>query len=87
MRYLANNEKLIQTLADSYPMRKAARFVAGILIRTKLYKERTLEELRKANPQGLTEADKSEVSQNFTQFMKNRIEKLKKMLEDDKYKR
>jgi mediator of RNA polymerase II transcription subunit 9 len=35
MRYLANNEKLIQQLADSYPMRRAAQLMVAAFYRTK----------------------------------------------------
>ncbi|XP_055589535.1 protein NCBP2AS2 homolog [Uranotaenia lowii] len=33
-RYLANNEQLIQRLADSYPMRRAAQLLVGVYFRT-----------------------------------------------------
>lgn len=35
LRYLANNEQLVNKLADSYPIRKAARFVIYFGTRTK----------------------------------------------------
>lgn len=35
IRYLANNEQLVNRLADSYPVRKAARFVVYLFTRTK----------------------------------------------------
>lgn len=35
VRYLANNEQLVNRLADSYPVRKAARFVVYFFTRTK----------------------------------------------------
>ncbi|XP_030386321.1 protein NCBP2AS2 homolog [Scaptodrosophila lebanonensis] len=35
MRYLANNEQLIQRMADSYPMRRAAQLVVSLMYRTK----------------------------------------------------
>lgn len=34
IRYLANNEQLINKLADSYPIRRAARFVVFFINRT-----------------------------------------------------
>lgn len=34
-RYLANNERLIQKMADSYPMRRAAQLVVAVMYRTK----------------------------------------------------
>ncbi|KQS62070.1 uncharacterized protein NCBP2-AS2 homolog [Drosophila erecta] len=35
MRYLANNEQLIQRMADSYPMRRTAQLVLSLMYRTK----------------------------------------------------
>lgn len=35
IRYLANNEQLVNRLADSYPVRKAAKFVVYFFTRTK----------------------------------------------------
>lgn len=35
LRYLANNERLIQRMAESYPMRRAAQMVVSIMYRTK----------------------------------------------------
>lgn len=35
LRYLANNEKLVQRLADSYPMRRAAQFLISAYYRSR----------------------------------------------------
>ncbi|XP_058836861.1 protein NCBP2AS2 homolog [Topomyia yanbarensis] len=35
LRYLANNEQLIQRLADSYPMRRAAQFLVSAYYRSR----------------------------------------------------
>ncbi|XP_035911621.1 protein NCBP2AS2 homolog [Anopheles stephensi] len=35
LRYLANNEQLIQRLADSYPLRRAAQMVLSAYYRTR----------------------------------------------------
>ncbi|KAH8406010.1 hypothetical protein KR215_002674 [Drosophila sulfurigaster] len=46
MRYLANNEQLIQRMADSYPMRRAAQVVVSLMYRTKsLAREQGLHEM------------------------------------------
>ncbi|EDW02028.1 protein NCBP2AS2 homolog [Drosophila grimshawi] len=46
MRYLANNEQLIQRMADSYPMRRAAQLVVSLMYRTKgMARERGLHEM------------------------------------------
>ncbi|KAF8791031.1 protein NCBP2AS2 homolog [Argiope bruennichi] len=85
IRYLANNEKLIQMLADSYPIRKAARFAAGLIIRSKIYQERALESLRKAkDSSNITDSHQSGTSGSFSQFMQDKVEKLKKILEEQK---
>ncbi|GFU39807.1 uncharacterized protein TNCV_1949861 [Trichonephila clavipes] len=83
-RYLANNERLIQMLADSYPMRKVARFAAGLIIRSKIYQERALENLKKVKDSSNI---KVEDSDKFTQFMQDKVEKLKKILEEQKQQR
>lgn len=46
MRYLANNEQLIQRMAESYPMRRAAQLVVSLMYRTKdLAREQGLHEM------------------------------------------
>ncbi|XP_030565735.1 protein NCBP2AS2 homolog [Drosophila novamexicana] len=46
MRYLANNEQLIQRMADSYPMRRAAQLVVSLMYRSKsLAREQGLHEM------------------------------------------
>jgi len=46
MRYLANNEQLIQRMAESYPMRRAAQMVVSLMYRTKsLAREQGLHEM------------------------------------------
>ncbi|GFT57159.1 uncharacterized protein NPIL_427821 [Nephila pilipes] len=86
IRYLANNERLIQMLADSYPMRKVARFAAGLIIRSKIYQERALESLKKAKDSSNINFKPGE-SDRFTQFMQDKVEKLKKILEEQKRQR
>lgn len=39
MRYLANNEQLVQKLAESYPMRRAAQFLVSAFYRSKMIAE------------------------------------------------
>ncbi|XP_055918024.1 protein NCBP2AS2 homolog [Eupeodes corollae] len=39
-RYLANNEQLIQKMAESYPMRRAAQLVVAMMYKTKNMAER-----------------------------------------------
>ncbi|GBL73009.1 hypothetical protein AVEN_128177-1 [Araneus ventricosus] len=75
IRYLANNEKLIQMLADSYPIRKAARFAAGLIIRSKIYQERALESLKKAkDSSNINDSYHSDASGRFSQFMQDKVE-------------
>ncbi|KAH8357813.1 uncharacterized protein NCBP2-AS2 homolog [Drosophila serrata] len=46
MRYLANNEQLIQRMAESYPMRRAAQLAVALMYRTKsLAREQGLHEM------------------------------------------
>lgn len=35
MRFIANNEQLIQRMADSYPMRRAAQLVVSLIYKAK----------------------------------------------------
>lgn len=46
LRYFANNEQLIQRMADSYPMRRAAQLVVALMYRSKsLAREQGLHEM------------------------------------------
>ncbi|XP_067629461.1 protein NCBP2AS2 homolog [Eurosta solidaginis] len=46
LRYLANNDHLIQRMAESYPLRRAAQMVVSIMYRTKnMAQERGLHEM------------------------------------------
>ncbi|XP_014100901.1 protein NCBP2AS2 homolog [Bactrocera oleae] len=46
LRYLANNEQLIQRMAESYPMRRAAQMVVSIMYRTKnMVEERRIHDM------------------------------------------
>lgn len=46
MRYLANNEQLINRMAESYPMRRAAQIVVSLMYRAKdLAHETKLDEM------------------------------------------
>ncbi|KFM81656.1 hypothetical protein X975_10882, partial [Stegodyphus mimosarum] len=76
LRYLMHNEKLIQTLADSYPMRKAARFAARIIVQAKHYQERALENMKPS-----TGGDAIKKPQDLTMLINEKLQKLKKVLE------
>ncbi|XP_055621117.1 protein NCBP2AS2 homolog [Toxorhynchites rutilus septentrionalis] len=46
LRYLANNEQLIQRLAESYPMRRTAQFIVSAYYRSRsIVQERKLENM------------------------------------------
>ncbi|XP_017087320.2 protein NCBP2AS2 homolog [Drosophila bipectinata] len=46
MRYLANNEQLIQRMSESYPIRRAAQLAVSLMYRTKsLAREQGLHEM------------------------------------------
>ncbi|EDW32400.1 GL11613 [Drosophila persimilis] len=77
MRYLANNEQLIQRMADSYPMRRAAQLVVSLMYRTKsLAREQGLHEMT-------PERFKSFVSM-FKNNVKQELEGVKKDLKNRK---
>ncbi|XP_071043568.1 protein NCBP2AS2 homolog [Parasteatoda tepidariorum] len=77
IRYLANNEKLIQSLADSYPIRQAARVTARFMMRAKFYQEKTLENIKKNSAESLSKSE----GFDFSSFLSHQIEKLKKILD------
>lgn len=62
MRYLANNEQLVQKLAESYPIRRAAQMAAYMYFRGKNI----------AQQQGLTEMT-PEKFKSFVKLFKNNI--------------
>ncbi|KAH8371208.1 hypothetical protein KR093_006544 [Drosophila rubida] len=77
MRYLANNEQLIQRMADSYPMRRAAQLVVSLMYRTKsLAREQGLHEMT-------PERFKSFVNM-FKNNVKQEIEGVKQQLKNQK---
>lgn len=77
LRYLANNEKLIERLSDSYLMRRAAQMVASLFFRAKsIAQEAKEEKLKDLSPDKLRSfLDK------FQKNVKEEIEKAKSDLE------
>ena len=77
IRYLANNEKLIERLSDSYLMRRAAQMVASLFFRAKSIAQEAKEErLKDLSPDKLRSfLDK------FQKNVKEEIEKAKGDLE------
>ncbi|KAH8299786.1 hypothetical protein KR044_005945 [Drosophila immigrans] len=75
MRYLANNEQLIQRMADSYPMRRAAQVVVSLMYRTKsLAREQGLHEMTPERFKSFVNMFKNNVKQEIEgvkQQMKN----------------
>lgn len=68
IRYLANNEQLVNRLADSYPVRKAARFVVYFFTRTKSLVESELatgkyKDINLSNMRNLAEKLESQLKQ------------------------
>ncbi|XP_023179409.1 protein NCBP2AS2 homolog [Drosophila hydei] len=77
MRYFANNEQLIQRMADSYPMRRAAQLVVSLMYRSKsLAREQGLHEMT-------PERFKSFVNM-FKNNIKQELEGVKQELKDKK---
>lgn len=74
LRYLANNEQLVQRLSESGPVRSAARFVVFLFNRGKsIAEERGLHQ--KLSPEQLKEAAKK-----FTQNVKDEIKQAQEEL-------
>lgn len=49
LRYLLNNEQLIQRLADSYPFRRAAQLTAHLLLKGKSLSQESIELMSTSN--------------------------------------
>ncbi|EDW61699.1 protein NCBP2AS2 homolog [Drosophila virilis] len=66
MRYLANNEQLIQRMADSYPMRRAAQLVVSLMYRSKsLAREQGLHEMTPERFKSFVKMFKNNVQQEL----------------------
>lgn len=66
MRYLANNEQLVQKIAESYPVRRTARFCVSLFYRSQnLAKDK------------IPELDKMNLGSFFNRFKQNVIQGLK----------
>lgn len=71
IRYLTNHPELVERLSNSYPMRRAARFVVYIFNRSKLLaEERGLHE--KLSPEKL-----KEFTRRFSNNLKEELDKAK----------
>ncbi|XP_052862066.1 protein NCBP2AS2 homolog [Anopheles cruzii] len=77
LRYLANNEQLIQRLADSYPLRRAAQMVLSAYYRSKSAAEQ--QKLIDVSPERLQQA-----LRNFKTNVKKEIENAKNDLNKKK---
>lgn len=71
LRYLANNEHLVQKLAESYPVRRAAQLAVSVFYRGK----EKLGDLDKMNPETLN---------RIMSFIKRLNENLKEGVQDAK---
>lgn len=67
LRYFANNEQLVQRLADSFIMRKAARFVVSTFYRSKIY----------AEERGLGDVNSQRIKSILKKFSENMKEEIK----------
>ncbi|KAL9913077.1 protein NCBP2AS2 homolog [Glossina fuscipes] len=77
MRYLANNEQLIQRMAESYPMRRAAQLVVSLMYRAKdLAREKRLNEMSPERFKQFMQAFKTNVKQEI-EGVKEEIKKKK----------
>lgn len=78
LRYLANNEQLIQRLAESYPMRRAAQLLVNAYYRSRLVaQDKKLAEMTPEKLKNMLAAFKDNVKQE--------IEAAKKDLKKRKY--
>lgn len=82
LRYLANNEKLVEKLSDSYFMRRAAQMAVSVFYRAKsIAQEASEERIKDMSPQKFRSfLDK------FQQNVKEEIEKAKNEIDPTKKK-
>lgn len=73
LRYFANNEQLVQRLAESYPIRRAAQLLVAAFLRSK----------NVAESRGLNDLSPDKLRRFFEQFKTN----LKQEIEDVKKKK
>ncbi|XP_062544884.1 protein NCBP2AS2 homolog [Armigeres subalbatus] len=77
LRYLANNEQLIQRLADSYPMRRAAQLLVSAYYRSRaIAQEQKLVEMTPEKFKQMMNAFQSNVKQEL-KAAKNDLKKRK----------
>jgi len=77
MRYLANNEKLVEHLAQSYPIRRAAQFVVATFYRSKSI-------AMENNLHNMTPEKFRAIMKSFQTNLKQEIEAAKKELQSKK---
>lgn len=71
LKYLANNERLVQRIADSYPVRRAAQLAISVFYKGK-------EKMSEVDPQKVTSL--MSFFRRFTQNLREGIEDAKKQL-------
>lgn len=75
MRYLANNEQLVQRLSESYPVRRAAQLMVAAFHRTKsIAEDQRLHELTPERFRNMVNSFK----QNLNKEIENAKQELKK---------
>lgn len=82
LKYLANNEKLVQKMAESYPVRRAAQLCVSLMYR---YKDRAEQTLMKNGPEKL-DTVKSFFAR-VRQIFEEEFQQAKKQLKDNEKKR
>ena len=75
LRYLANNEQLVQKLSESYFMRSAARFVVSLFNRGKLAVE------EKGLNEKLSTEELKKVAQQFANNFKEELRRAREQYE------
>lgn len=72
-RYLANNQQLIDKLAESYPMRRAAQFGAYFFFRGQALRQETFQKLKDSDAKTHLES----FSKTFADELREGFRKLK----------
>ncbi|XP_064472227.1 protein NCBP2AS2 homolog [Ornithodoros turicata] len=87
LRYLVNNEQLIQRLADSYPFRRAAQLTAHFMIRGKSLSQESMEMMSTSELFKKFIIQVNQASGKVKQFSSEKIEKLEEAIKDIKKRR
>lgn len=87
LRYLVNNEQLIQRLADSYPFRRAAQLTAHAMLKGKSLGQESMEMMSTSELFRKLIEKVNAASGQLRHFSSEKVQKLEEAIRDIKKKR